>query len=101
MSRNPDQTPGVVTLLAMGAASSTCGQITAYPLQLVRTRLQAQGIPGTPDKYSGMTDCFRKVYRERGIRGFYRGIAPNFMKAIPAISISYVVYEKPRHVLRT
>lgn len=34
--------PGVMTLLGFGAMSSTCGQLVAYPLQLMRTKLQAQ-----------------------------------------------------------
>lgn len=34
--------PDVMTLLGFGALSSTCGQLVAYPLQLVRTKLQAQ-----------------------------------------------------------
>lgn len=29
--------------LASGAVSSTCGQLAAYPLTLVRTKLQAKG----------------------------------------------------------
>lgn len=48
-----------------------------------------------------MIDCFKQVYTEGGLLGFYRGITPNFMKAIPAISISYVVYEKAREYLKT
>ena len=32
----------MMTLLGFGALSSTCGQLVAYPLQLVRTKLQAQ-----------------------------------------------------------
>jgi len=38
--------PDVMTLLGFGALSSTCGQLVAYPLQLVRTKLQAQVIIG-------------------------------------------------------
>lgn len=34
-----------MTLLGFGALSSTCGQLVAYPLQLVRTKLQAQASP--------------------------------------------------------
>jgi hypothetical protein len=33
-------------------------------------------------------------------RSQYRGIAPNMMKALPAISVSYVVYEKVKGSIR-
>ena len=75
--------------------AGTCGQLVAYPLQLVRTRLQAQGIPGMR-KYDGMVDCFRKTIAAGGVRALYAGLGPNFLKALPAISISYVVFEKSK-----
>ena len=65
----------------------------AYPLQLVRTRLQAQGMKGRPVVYSGMMDCFQQTIRADGFFGLYRGLLPNFLKALPAISVSYAVYE--------
>eukprot|EP01087_Luapelamoeba_hula_P001649 TRINITY_DN1136_c0_g1_i1.p1 TRINITY_DN1136_c0_g1~~TRINITY_DN1136_c0_g1_i1.p1 ORF type:complete len:609 (+),score=117.79 TRINITY_DN1136_c0_g1_i1:131-1957(+) len=98
-SRYPDEQPRILTLLACGATSSTCGQIVAYPLQLVRTRLQTQGMSGRPVLYGGMVDCFRKTVSSDGFLGLYKGIGPNFLKAIPAISISYVVYEQARWAL--
>ena len=39
------------------------------------------------------------IWKADGVRGLYRGIIPNFMKVIPAVSISYVVYEKLRTLL--
>lgn len=48
-------------LLLMGMLSSSLGQLVAYPLSLVRARLQAQGAGGAPAKYSGMTDVLVKV----------------------------------------
>jgi solute carrier family 25 (mitochondrial phosphate transporter), member 23/24/25/41 len=41
-----------------------------------------------------MLDCFSKVVRQEGPLALFRGITPNFLKAIPAISLSYAVYEQ-------
>uniref|UniRef100_A0A804HLB0 Solute carrier family 25 member 25 n=2 Tax=Homo sapiens TaxID=9606 RepID=A0A804HLB0_HUMAN len=84
--------PGVFVLLACGTMSSTCGQLASYPLALVRTRMQAQAsIEGAPEVT--MSSLFKHILRTEGAFGLYRGLAPNFMKVIPAVSISYVVYE--------
>ena len=54
-------------------------------------------IPAT--KQDSMLSLFRAIYSNEGIRGLYRGIAPNFMKVIPAVSIGYVVYENVKKAL--
>lgn len=41
-----------------------------------------------------MSRLFRDILRTDGLKGLYRGLMPNFMKVIPSISISYVVYER-------
>ena len=33
------------------------------------------------------------------VRGLYRGIVPNLLKAVPSISISYVVFENAKAAL--
>eukprot|EP01083_Nonionella_stella_P012838 36247_1 len=91
--RNPERKPGTMVILGAGAFSSVCGQVVAFPLQCCRTKLQAQGMKGRPILYSGLVDCFRKIIVNEGPTGLYRGILPNFMKAVPAISVSYVVFE--------
>ncbi|CAG5896788.1 unnamed protein product [Menidia menidia] len=84
--------PGVVVLLGCGTISSTCGQLASYPLALVRTRMQARASLDASDQPS-MTSLLRTIVAKDGFFGLYRGIMPNFMKVIPAVSISYVVYE--------
>lgn len=39
-----NEQPSFYVLLACGSASSTLGQVCSYPLALIRTRLQAQGM---------------------------------------------------------
>ncbi|KAK5620973.1 hypothetical protein CRENBAI_016218 [Crenichthys baileyi] len=85
--------PGIVVLLACGTVSSTCGQLASYPLALVRTRMQAQAVTEGNQQQVSMTGIFRQILQNEGPAGLYRGLAPNFLKVIPAVSISYVVYE--------
>ncbi|XP_046894891.1 calcium-binding mitochondrial carrier protein SCaMC-3b [Hypomesus transpacificus] len=90
--------PGVLVLLGCGTVSSTCGQLASYPLALIRTRMQAQATTEGEPKLS-MVGQFKHIMSHEGVPGLYRGIAPNFLKVIPAVSISYVVYEHMKKAL--
>ncbi|XP_063327159.1 calcium-binding mitochondrial carrier protein SCaMC-3b isoform X3 [Pelmatolapia mariae] len=90
--------PGVLVLLGCGTVSSTCGQLASYPLALIRTRMQAQAITEGKPKLT-MVGQFKYIISHEGVPGLYRGITPNFLKVIPAVSISYVVYEHMKKVL--
>lgn len=48
LKNHPSEQPSILLLLACGSASSTLGQVCSYPLALVRTRLQAQGMYRIP-----------------------------------------------------
>ncbi|KAI6173789.1 hypothetical protein M3Y98_01120200 [Aphelenchoides besseyi] len=100
LKRNPEVSePGVLALLACGACSSTCGQCVSYPLALIRTRLQARSISHDKAQPDTMVGQLKYILKNEGPTGLYRGIAPNFMKVIPAVSISYIVYERVRKQL--
>ncbi|KAG8141842.1 putative Calcium-binding mitochondrial carrier protein [Naja naja] len=71
--------PGVFVLLACGTMSST------------------SSIEGAPEVT--MRGLFTHILKTEGAFGLYRGLAPNFMKVIPAVSISYVVYENLKMTL--
>uniref|UniRef100_A0A8P4KPJ4 EF-hand domain-containing protein n=1 Tax=Dicentrarchus labrax TaxID=13489 RepID=A0A8P4KPJ4_DICLA len=90
--------PGVMVLVGCGAVSSTCGQLASYPLALIRTRMQAQALVKGSPKLS-MSTLLYNIVTQEGLAGLYRGISPNLLKVIPAVSVSYVVYEYTRIVL--
>lgn len=46
-----------------------------------------------------MSETFRAIIIADGLTGLYRGLLVNFLKVAPAVSLSYVVYEKTRSVL--
>ncbi len=85
--------PSSMVLLYCGSTSSICGQIVSYPLALIRTKLQSQGLPGRNKEYDGLVDCAKKIFKNDGFFGYYKGIIPNFMKSVPAVAISYTMFE--------
>lgn len=94
-----DGVPPPHLILGAGMLSSSLAQFSAYPLALVRTRLQAQGIGGKVLKYKGMTDVLRKTYNKEGFRGLYKGSLTNLAKLAPAAGISWFVFEETKVLL--
>ncbi|KAK9466570.1 mitochondrial carrier domain-containing protein, partial [Lipomyces arxii] len=89
---------GNMLVLAMGALSGSFGASVVYPINFLRTRLQAQGTAAHPHTYTGMADVFNKTIKNEGYRGFFRGLVPNLAKVAPAVSISYLVYENCKNL---
>ncbi|KAL2222125.1 putative calcium dependent mitochondrial carrier protein [Thermoascus aurantiacus ATCC 26904] len=84
---------------AIGAFSGALSASVVYPLNVLRTRLQAQGTVLHPHTYTGIVDVARRTIQKEGVYGLYKGITPTLLKVAPAVSISYVVYENSKRLL--
>ncbi|KAM9910332.1 hypothetical protein OXX69_004585 [Metschnikowia pulcherrima] len=80
-------------ILSLGALSGTFGATVVYPINLLRTRLQAQGTYAHPYRYDGFKDVLMKTIEREGTPGLFKGLVPNLAKVAPAVSISYFMYE--------
>ncbi|KAI8339309.1 mitochondrial carrier domain-containing protein [Blakeslea trispora] len=85
--------PNIFVLWACGMMSGTIGATSVYPLNVIRTRLQAQGTKGHPRLYKSPWEAVRVTFMEEGPKGFYKGLGPTLLKVVPAVSLSYVTYE--------
>ncbi|KAL8659167.1 MAG: hypothetical protein Q9226_000574 [Calogaya cf. arnoldii] len=94
-----DALPGNFMTAALGAFSGAFGASVVYPINVLRTRLQSQGTAIHPPTYTGFMDVTRKTLKREGLRGLFRGITPNLLKVVPAVSITYVVYDNSKRVL--
>lgn len=88
-----DAKPSSALTAAMGGCTGALGATVVYPVNLVRTRLQTQGTILHPRTYKGFWDAASITFRGEGVRGLFKGLAPNLVKVVPAVSITYVVYE--------
>ncbi|GAB2230898.1 hypothetical protein Droror1_Dr00015195 [Drosera rotundifolia] len=106
-----DSDLNIATKLACGAVAGTVGQTVAYPLDVVRRRMQmvgwkdassvitGDGISKAPLEYNGMVDTFRKTIQYEGARALYKGLVPNSVKVVPSIAIAFVTYEVVKDAL--
>jgi len=85
----------------MGCVASATTVCIMIPLDTIKTRLVTQvSGPSTADAYKGIVDCAIRVYREEGMRTFYRGLAPRLISVVPMIGIQFGVYEFMKKAMR-
>lgn len=91
-----DKLPTSQYIVISGITKSVAA-IVMYPHQLVRTRMQMHK---SASLYKGPLDTVVKVYKQEGIRGFYKGLSANLLRVVPSMSVTLVVYEQVKHALR-
>jgi solute carrier family 25 folate transporter 32 len=80
-----------------GALAGFLAGVSVCPLDVAKTRLQAQGAnSGVANKYSGILGTLRTIVTEEGVVGLYRGIVPIVMGYFPTWMIYFTVYEKAK-----
>ncbi|XXQ32768.1 Calmodulin [Plasmodiophora brassicae] len=94
---SPDGVDGGTTALGLlfaGGVAGLISQTVAFPLELIRRRLQVQGFTECAYGYNGgIWDAVKKTVAKDGPLGLYRGMSANVLKAVPSISVSFLVYE--------
>ena len=72
---------GLLKLMFAGAVTGIPTWLVSYPLDVVKSRIQVDGVQG-PHRYHGLVDCFRKSYAEGGLRVFGRGLQSTILRAV-------------------
>lgn len=108
-----------------GAIGGFTSGIFTCPLDVIKTKLQAQGgfaalqqagaagaVAGTASAsasaaghthhrlYNGLVGTARVIWRDEGIRGMYRGLGPIIMGYLPTWAVWFTVYNKSKVWLR-
>lgn len=76
-----------------GAASGLLAGVVVCPLDVVKTRIQAQGVK---NRYGSFARAFKTIFAEEGARGLYRGVVPVTIGYLPTWTIYFTVYERAK-----
>jgi solute carrier family 25 folate transporter 32 len=89
-----------------GASAGVASGIVTCPLDVIKTRLQAQGsfrprqyTGPTRAVYKGLSGTARVIWVEDGIRGLYRGLGPMLLGYIPTWAVYMSTYDSTKNLL--
>lgn len=85
---NDSKTSGNTFLTGLVAGS--IGAFAVYPIDVVKTQMQNQ--TSTNKLYSNGFDCWRQLWKQGGIKPFYRGCIPQMIGVAPEKAIKLVAY---------
>lgn len=95
-SRRPQLTAAAE--LFSGAIAGLVSQTSSYPLEVIRRRMQVGGAVGDGTRF-GIVETGRKIWLERGFRGFWVGLTIGYMKVVPMAATAFFVYERLKWAL--
>uniref|UniRef100_A0A5B6YJD3 Mitochondrial arginine transporter BAC2 n=1 Tax=Davidia involucrata TaxID=16924 RepID=A0A5B6YJD3_DAVIN len=80
------------TMLVAGGLAGVASWMCCYPLDVVKTRLQAQS-QASPSKYNGIVDCFSKSIKAEGYSVLWRGLGTALARAFVVNGAIFTAYE--------
>ena len=105
-----------------GSIAGAVSKILVYPVDTVKRRLQGQVFFAYPPQqppppssspfvvavqqqrqpyYTGMVDCAARIYREEGMKSFYRGVGPSVLKTTISTGLTFALFRFTKNMLET
>lgn len=80
-----------VKVASYGGLAGEALWLSSYPFDVVKSKMQSDGF-GAGQQYRSMRDCFKKTYASEGLLGFWRGLGPTLLRAMPVSAGTFAVY---------
>ncbi|XP_078407044.1 solute carrier family 25 member 48-like isoform X3 [Cetorhinus maximus] len=90
--------PNLFCVWLAGGVAGTISWGTATPMDVVKSRLQADGVSET--RYKGIVHCIQQSYRKEGLNVFFKGAALNAIRGFPMSAAMFLGYELALKALR-
>ena len=87
--------PLTVRTALAGALAGAASVLGNNPIDVVKTNMQ--GLDAK--KYNGSIDCFVKIWKHDGIRGYYKGVEARMTRVVLDVAITFTLVEHIRILL--
>jgi solute carrier family 25 (adenine nucleotide translocator) protein 4/5/6/31 len=94
----PKENSNVGTRFAVGYCVTVAAGLASYPIDTIRRRMM---MAGGLSAYKGSLDCATKIFKEEGVKSFFKGAAANVLRGVAGagvlalfdtVKITYVNY---------
>ncbi|KAF2219968.1 mitochondrial carrier domain-containing protein [Elsinoe ampelina] len=79
-------------IAAYGGLAGEMLWLSSYPFDVVKSKMQSDGF-GEKQVYRSMRDAFGQTYRREGLAGFWKGIGPTLLRAMPVSAGTFATVE--------
>ena len=83
--------------MILGAIAGTAAVTATYPSDLLKRKMQ---IHSAETPYRGLWGCVKHIAKTEGAVGFYKGLLPCYLKAVPSSAIAFMTNEKLKSILK-
>ena len=104
-----NRTPEAYVVPISGGLAGAVSGFVSCPLDVIKTKLQAQGgfqapkdgIKITTAAYRGVQGTAATIWKDEGLRGMYRGLGPMLLGYVPTWAVYLTVYNHSQAFFRT
>jgi solute carrier family 25 carnitine/acylcarnitine transporter 20/29 len=89
----PGAPPPVSVALAAGGLAGVAYWVSAYPLDVVKSRMQGDAADPAARTYRSLVQSTRAVWAAEGAAAFYRGLVPTLYRAVICNALTFAGYE--------
>ncbi|KAG4094228.1 peroxisomal membrane protein [Neocallimastix lanati (nom. inval.)] len=88
-------------IFLLGAIAKLCATVTTYPYTVVKSRMQLRQGTDETSKYNNTMDAFKKIIKNEGAKGLYKGIQSKIFQSVLAAAFLFMFKDKfHQYVLR-
>lgn len=88
--------PTPVRTILAGGVGGVALWTAIYPTDVIKSRMQVYSSGGSKVNFA---ETCSLIFKEEGVRSFYKGIGPTLLRAFPACAALFLAYEKSKKMM--